>query len=161
LHGGISIHNILLGFPTDRLFSIGTVSASPLGSMPNLVALGTKDSGAGGFDDYGGQLEIHRLDFAERGLKCPLAGSVSHQKRLLQEMSQAIMRILFEERTAKDLAFILQRSCSPIHLSPYLFLIYKTLLCFRSKQAASFRPLRGPRWQTIPLSFPAGSSRAA
>ena len=45
--------------------------------MPNVVALGTKDSGAGGFDDYGGQLEIHRLDFAERGLKCSVAGSVS------------------------------------------------------------------------------------
>jgi hypothetical protein len=44
--------------------------------MPNMVALGTKDSGAGGFDDYGGKLELHRLDFLNRGLKCPIVGSV-------------------------------------------------------------------------------------
>jgi len=44
--------------------------------MPNYVALGTKDSGAGGFDDYGGELEIHKLDFQDRGLKCSVAGSV-------------------------------------------------------------------------------------
>lgn len=52
---------------------------SPLGSMPNVVALGTKDSGAGGFDDYGGKLELHRLDFLDRGLKCPIVGSVKNK----------------------------------------------------------------------------------
>eukprot|EP00615_Pteridomonas_danica_P011892 CAMPEP_0114343358 /NCGR_PEP_ID=MMETSP0101-20121206/10544_1 /TAXON_ID=38822 ORGANISM="Pteridomonas danica, Strain PT" /NCGR_SAMPLE_ID=MMETSP0101 /ASSEMBLY_ACC=CAM_ASM_000211 /LENGTH=1181 /DNA_ID=CAMNT_0001478035 /DNA_START=71 /DNA_END=3616 /DNA_ORIENTATION=- len=53
-----------------------TLAWSPLSKMPNMMALGTKDSGAGGFDDYGGKLELHRLDFRERGLKCPVAGSV-------------------------------------------------------------------------------------
>ena len=47
--------------------------------MPNYVALGTKDSGAGGFDDYGGELEIHRLDFADKGTKCVVAGQVGRQ----------------------------------------------------------------------------------
>lgn len=49
---------------------------SPLGTSPNLLALGTKDSGASGFDDYGGELEIVNLDFTEPGLKCPVAGKV-------------------------------------------------------------------------------------
>jgi protein transport protein SEC31 len=53
-----------------------TLAWSPLSTMPNCIALGTKDSGAGGFDDYGGKLELHRLDFKERGLKCPIMGSV-------------------------------------------------------------------------------------
>lgn len=50
--------------------------SSPLGTSPNLLALGTKDSGASGFDDYGGELEIMNLDFKEPGLKCPVAGKV-------------------------------------------------------------------------------------
>ena len=37
---------------------------SPLSLQPNMVALGTKDSAGGGFDDYGGELEIHMLDFS-------------------------------------------------------------------------------------------------
>ena len=45
--------------------------------MPNCIALGTKDSGSGGFDDYGGELEIHRLDFADRSSKSVVAGAVS------------------------------------------------------------------------------------
>jgi len=40
-----------------------TTAWSAIKSHPNLLALGTKDSG-GSFDDYGGELEIHRLDFS-------------------------------------------------------------------------------------------------
>jgi len=40
------------------------------------VALGAKDSAGGGFDDYGGVLEVHRLNFREAGLKSSIAGSV-------------------------------------------------------------------------------------
>jgi len=40
-----------------------TIAWSSVKSHPNLMALGTKDGG-GGFDDYGGELEIHRFDFA-------------------------------------------------------------------------------------------------
>lgn len=35
---------------------------SPISSYPNLVALGTKESSGVGFDDYGGELELHKLD---------------------------------------------------------------------------------------------------
>ena len=37
---------------------------SPLMSQSNMVALGTKDSAGLGFDDYGGVLELHMLDFS-------------------------------------------------------------------------------------------------
>jgi hypothetical protein len=51
-------------------------------AQPNLVALGAKDSGSGGFDDYGGVLEIHRLNFREAGLKCSVAGTVRRTTRI-------------------------------------------------------------------------------
>lgn len=35
----------------------------PLHAHSSIVALGTKDSAGGGFEDYGGDLELHRLDF--------------------------------------------------------------------------------------------------
>ena len=38
---------------------------SPISSVPNLVAVGTKDSTGSGFDDYGGELELHQLDFTD------------------------------------------------------------------------------------------------
>jgi len=38
---------------------------SPISQFPNLVALGTKDSAGSGFDDHGGELELHSLDFAD------------------------------------------------------------------------------------------------
>jgi protein transport protein SEC31 len=38
---------------------------SRLSAHPGLVALGTKDSAGGGFDDYGGELELHRVDFSD------------------------------------------------------------------------------------------------
>ena len=47
--------------------------------MPNYVALGTTDSGSAGFDDYGGELEIHRLNFADRSTKSVAAGAVKTQ----------------------------------------------------------------------------------
>jgi hypothetical protein len=42
-----------------------------------LVALATKDSAGAGFDEYGGELEIHELDFSsgEAATKEPI-GSV-------------------------------------------------------------------------------------
>jgi len=50
---------------------------SPFASRPNLVALATKDSAGAGFDEYGGELEIHELDFSsgEAATKEPI-GSV-------------------------------------------------------------------------------------
>eukprot|EP01041_Mallomonas_annulata_P003398 gene3398-6750_t len=41
------------------------LSWSPIANHSNMVALGTKDSSGLSFDDYGGELEIHRLDFAD------------------------------------------------------------------------------------------------
>ena len=38
---------------------------SPVVGRPNLAALGTKDSSGVGFDDYGGGIELHSLDFAD------------------------------------------------------------------------------------------------
>eukprot|EP01035_Chromulina_nebulosa_P017943 gene17943-23567_t len=38
---------------------------SPIASQANLVALGTKDSSGVGFDDYGGELELHSLDLKD------------------------------------------------------------------------------------------------
>ena len=44
----------------------GATSAwCPLSSHRNLIALGTKEgAGGGGFDNYGGELSIHGLDWA-------------------------------------------------------------------------------------------------
>lgn len=50
------------------------LSWSPLSSIPNLVALGTKDSAGIGFDDHGGELELHMLDFSSPDLKTKLVG---------------------------------------------------------------------------------------
>jgi hypothetical protein len=36
---------------------------SPLAAHSSIVALGTKESAGGGFDDYGGEIELHKLDF--------------------------------------------------------------------------------------------------
>ena len=51
---------------------------SPIALQPNLVALGTKDSAGAGFDDYGGDLEIHRLDFSNKN-SSTILGSVKTQ----------------------------------------------------------------------------------
>ena len=37
----------------------------PLTDYSSIVALGTKESAGGGFDDYGGEIELHRLDFKD------------------------------------------------------------------------------------------------
>eukprot|EP01031_Cornospumella_fuschlensis_P052334 gene52334-63973_t len=42
------------------------VSWCPLAESANMVALGTKDSSGVGFDDHGGELEVHMLDFADQ-----------------------------------------------------------------------------------------------
>ena len=85
--------------PADHLAL--SVLLSPVPSAPNLVALGTKESGGGGFEDYGGELEVrsrasdvhshrglaephscvclfqlHNLNLSDRGMKCTVAGSV-------------------------------------------------------------------------------------
>jgi len=49
---------------------------SPVPDQGNLVALGTRDGGGGGFDDYGGELEIHKLDFAVGETRTTVMGSV-------------------------------------------------------------------------------------
>jgi hypothetical protein len=50
---------------------------SPFADRANMVALATKDSAGAGFDEYGGELEIHQLDFAAKGSKTNAAiGSV-------------------------------------------------------------------------------------
>ena len=58
-----------------------TLAWSPVATAPNFVALGMKDSGGGGFDDYGGELEIHKLDFSNVSLKCNVVGSVKTSGR--------------------------------------------------------------------------------
>ncbi len=50
---------------------------SPFADRANMVALATKDSAGAGFGEYGGELEIHELDFAATGTKTkPALGSV-------------------------------------------------------------------------------------
>jgi hypothetical protein len=48
---------------------------SPISSNPNMVALGTKDSAGSGFDDYGGDLEIHKLNFQDKGTSSTIIGT--------------------------------------------------------------------------------------
>ena len=40
---------------------------SPYAERASMVALATKDSAGAGFDEYGGELEIHEMDFAATG----------------------------------------------------------------------------------------------
>jgi hypothetical protein len=51
---------------------------SPFRNKPNLVALATKDSAGAGFGQYGGELEIHSIDFAAEGtiVSAPAIASV-------------------------------------------------------------------------------------
>ncbi|CAM9169034.1 unnamed protein product [Ectocarpus sp. 6 AP-2014] len=43
-----------------------TIAWSTVAAHPSLIALGTKDSGGGsGFEDHGGELELHKLDFSQ------------------------------------------------------------------------------------------------
>ena len=42
---------------------------SPYAERANMVALATSESAGAGFDEYGGELEIHQLDFAAKGSK--------------------------------------------------------------------------------------------
>mmetsp|Transcript_23707 Transcript_23707/g.43997 ORF Transcript_23707/g.43997 Transcript_23707/m.43997 type:complete len:1090 (+) Transcript_23707:44-3313(+) len=54
---------------------------SPISSNPNMVALGTKDSAGSGFDDYGGDLEIHKLNFQEKGTSSTIIGKAKSNSR--------------------------------------------------------------------------------
>ena len=50
---------------------------SPYAERASMVALATKDSAGAGFDEYGGELEIHEMDFAATGTSTGAAlGSV-------------------------------------------------------------------------------------
>ncbi|CAM9755309.1 unnamed protein product, partial [Hapterophycus canaliculatus] len=43
-----------------------TIAWSNVAAHPSLIALGTEDSGGGsGFEDHGGELELHKLDFSK------------------------------------------------------------------------------------------------
>lgn len=39
------------------------VAWSPLAERTNVIATATKEGGGGGFDDYGGQIDLHEFDF--------------------------------------------------------------------------------------------------
>lgn len=51
-----------------------TIAWSPMREIPNLIASGTKEGGGGGFDDYGGELAVHRIDMNTTDLKPVLLG---------------------------------------------------------------------------------------
>ena len=48
-----------------------TVAWSPCKGSGNLIALGSKHGAGGGFDDTGGLLQIHELDFADAQSRTP------------------------------------------------------------------------------------------
>jgi len=54
---------------------------SPIVQNANLVALGTKDSTGTGFDDHGGELELHLLDFSNKNYSTHLLGKVRANSR--------------------------------------------------------------------------------
>lgn len=58
-----------------------TIAWSPLRETPNLIASGTKEGGGGGFDDYGGELAIHRIDLHTTDLKPEVIGSLKTPTR--------------------------------------------------------------------------------
>eukprot|EP00604_Paraphysomonas_vestita_P002038 CAMPEP_0174819872 /NCGR_PEP_ID=MMETSP1107-20130205/3327_1 /TAXON_ID=36770 /ORGANISM="Paraphysomonas vestita, Strain GFlagA" /LENGTH=477 /DNA_ID=CAMNT_0016034125 /DNA_START=672 /DNA_END=2102 /DNA_ORIENTATION=+ len=53
----------------------------PLLDYGNLVALGTKDSAGSGFDDYGGELELHMMNFSDRSSTTTLVGRAKATSR--------------------------------------------------------------------------------
>lgn len=59
------------------------VSWSPIGSCTDLIALGSKDSGGAGFDDYGGELELFnlRITSPEMNSKPAIVGCVKTTSR--------------------------------------------------------------------------------
>jgi len=54
-----------------------TLAWAPVSAAGSMVAIGTKDGGGAGFDDYGGELELHKFDFAggEPALEKTLVGT--------------------------------------------------------------------------------------
>eukprot|EP00612_Vaucheria_litorea_P006457 CAMPEP_0171481444 /NCGR_PEP_ID=MMETSP0946-20130122/6749_1 /TAXON_ID=109269 /ORGANISM="Vaucheria litorea, Strain CCMP2940" /LENGTH=1148 /DNA_ID=CAMNT_0012013017 /DNA_START=6 /DNA_END=3452 /DNA_ORIENTATION=+ len=57
-----------------------TVAWSTVASQRDLIALGTKDGGSAGFDDFGGELELHKIDFVDENSPT-LLGSVKTNAR--------------------------------------------------------------------------------
>jgi protein transport protein SEC31 len=58
-----------------------TIAWSSTPAHANLIALGTKDSGGVGFDDYGGVLELHMLNLSGPGPASTLMGKVKTSAR--------------------------------------------------------------------------------
>ena len=46
------------------------VAWSPNASSPNVLATGTKEGGGGGFEDYGGDLTLYKMDFSNPTQEC-------------------------------------------------------------------------------------------
>jgi hypothetical protein len=56
---------------TDR----GAVIAwSPLLALPGVLAVGTKEGGGGGFEEYGGDLTLYAVDLSSGSQQCQVLG---------------------------------------------------------------------------------------
>jgi len=53
-----------------------TVAWSPNEHLCRVVAAGTKEGGGGGFEDYGGELVLHRFDTSDRSMASVVLGRV-------------------------------------------------------------------------------------
>ena len=53
-----------------------TVAWSRSKLHPSILAVGTKEGGGSGFDNHGGELELHGLDFANSSRSSSLLGSL-------------------------------------------------------------------------------------
>lgn len=51
-----------------------TIAWSPVASLPNVLATGTKEGGGGEFSDYGGSLALHRMDLSSSSQQCSVIG---------------------------------------------------------------------------------------
>ncbi len=51
-----------------------TLAWSPLATSPNMIVTGTKEGGGGNYDDYGGDLALHRMDFTSPSQQCQTVG---------------------------------------------------------------------------------------
>ena len=51
-----------------------TIAWSPVASLPNVLATGTKEGGGGEFSDYGGSLALHRMDLSSATQQCSVLG---------------------------------------------------------------------------------------
>ena len=58
-----------------------TLAWSPVPAHPSLVALGAKDGAGVGFDSYGGQLELYKLDLKSREANADCVSTVQTNSR--------------------------------------------------------------------------------